>query len=149
MRAAPLLLILVAATAAEAQQQGSVQLSTDTQILSGDPQRRGQEHPFEPDFGMLWTQPATRFGQFQMELRASRRGDDIHLELPISLAEAVLGSKLQAPTPTGPVTCCWSSPTSPATPSAGTGSSPRWPRSSGRSSGTSSSSRRGSATVSR
>ncbi len=32
------------------------------------------------------------------------RGDDIHLELPISLAEAVLGSKVQAPTPTGPVT---------------------------------------------
>ena len=79
MRGAPLVLILVAATAAEAQQQGSVQLSTDTQILSGDPQRRGQEHPFEPDLGMLWTQPGTRFGQFQMELHGSRRGDDIHL----------------------------------------------------------------------
>ena len=41
-RGAALVLILAAATAAEAQQQGSVQLSTDTQILSGDPQRRGQ-----------------------------------------------------------------------------------------------------------
>ena len=79
MRGASLVLILVAATAAEAQQQGSVQLSTDTQILSGDPQRRGQEHPFEPDFGMLWTQPAARFGQFQMEVRGSRRGQDLHL----------------------------------------------------------------------
>jgi hypothetical protein len=79
VRGAPLVLILVAATAAEAQQQGSVQLSTDTQILSGDPQRRGQEHPFEPDLGMLWTQPATRFGQFQMELHGSRRGQDLHL----------------------------------------------------------------------
>jgi DnaJ-class molecular chaperone len=33
----------------------------------------------------------------------TRKGDDIHLELPISLAEAVLGAKLDVPTPTGPV----------------------------------------------
>jgi DnaJ-class molecular chaperone len=33
-----------------------------------------------------------------------REGDDIHLELPISLPEAVLGGKVQVPTPTGPVT---------------------------------------------
>jgi DnaJ-class molecular chaperone len=33
----------------------------------------------------------------------TREGDDIHLELPISLAEAVLGAKLDVPTPTGPV----------------------------------------------
>ncbi len=32
-----------------------------------------------------------------------REGDDIHLELPISLPEAVLGAKLDVPTPTGPV----------------------------------------------
>ncbi len=30
-------------------------------------------------------------------------GDDIHLELPISLPEAVLGAKLDVPTPSGPV----------------------------------------------
>ena len=42
--------------------------------------------------------------------------------------------------------CCWSSPTSPATPSAGTASSRRWPRSSARSSATCCSSRPGSAT---
>jgi DnaJ-class molecular chaperone len=31
----------------------------------------------------------------------SRKGDDIHVELPISLGEAVLGGKIRAPTPTG------------------------------------------------
>jgi DnaJ-class molecular chaperone len=34
----------------------------------------------------------------------TRKGDDIHLELPISLAEAVLGGKINVPTPSGPVT---------------------------------------------
>jgi DnaJ-class molecular chaperone len=33
----------------------------------------------------------------------TRKDDDIHLELPISLTEAVLGARLDVPTPTGPV----------------------------------------------
>ena len=33
----------------------------------------------------------------------SREGDDIHLELPVSLPEAVLGGRVEAPTPAGPV----------------------------------------------
>jgi len=32
-----------------------------------------------------------------------RKGDDIHIELPITLAEAVLGARIRAPTPTGVV----------------------------------------------
>ncbi len=33
----------------------------------------------------------------------TRAGDDIHLELPITLSEAVLGGEVPVPTPTGPV----------------------------------------------
>jgi DnaJ-class molecular chaperone len=34
----------------------------------------------------------------------TRKGDDIHVELPISLREAVLGGKISVPTPSGSVT---------------------------------------------
>jgi DnaJ-class molecular chaperone len=33
-----------------------------------------------------------------------RKGDDIHVELPVSLPDAVLGGKISVPTPDGPVT---------------------------------------------
>jgi DnaJ-class molecular chaperone len=38
------------------------------------------------------------------DTRFSRDGDDISLELPISLSEAVLGGRIRVPTPTGDVT---------------------------------------------
>ena len=72
-------LILAAAATAEAQQQGSVQLSSDTQLIQGNQTRRATERMWEPDFGALWTQPGVKFGQFQLEVHASRRGDDLHL----------------------------------------------------------------------
>ena len=34
----------------------------------------------------------------------TRQGDDIYLELPITLTEAVLGARIKVPTPTGVVT---------------------------------------------
>ena len=34
----------------------------------------------------------------------ARKDEDIHLELPVSLHEAVLGGPVSVPTPTGPVT---------------------------------------------
>jgi len=35
--------------------------------------------------------------------RFTRKGDDVHFELPVSLPEAVLGGRIEAPTPAGPV----------------------------------------------
>jgi cell division septation protein DedD len=71
--------LTVAAAATAAAQQGSLQISTDTQIVEGHAQRRLAERRFEPDFGVIWTQPGQRFSQLQVELRASRRGDELHL----------------------------------------------------------------------
>jgi cell division septation protein DedD len=65
--------------AASAQQQGAIPPSTETQVLSGSPARRVGERPYEPDAGLLWTQPGTRFGQFELESIATRRGSDLHL----------------------------------------------------------------------
>jgi DnaJ-class molecular chaperone len=34
----------------------------------------------------------------------TREGDDIHVEIPVTLTEAVLGGRINVPTPSGPVT---------------------------------------------
>ncbi len=76
--AASVLVLLVAAPA-EARQQGSIQLSSQTQVVQGDSERRGTENAFEPDFGVSLIQPQSRFGELQLEVRGTRRGNELHL----------------------------------------------------------------------
>jgi hypothetical protein len=64
---------------AGAQQQGSVQLSSDTQIVSGNGLRQAGEETIEPDAAVLWTEPGTSFGAFQLETHLTRRGDELHV----------------------------------------------------------------------
>ncbi len=59
-------------------QQGSLQIFTGAQTLRGDPSRFGGQNAFEPDLGISWLQPGSRFGVFQIELRGARRGDTLH-----------------------------------------------------------------------
>jgi cell division septation protein DedD len=60
-------------------QQGSVQISTAVQGVTGDPERLGGQHRIEPDFAISWLQPGSRFGIFQMEVRGTRRGKYLQL----------------------------------------------------------------------
>ncbi|HXW07309.1 MAG TPA: SPOR domain-containing protein [Vicinamibacterales bacterium] len=64
-------------TIAYAQRSG-VQVSGAAQVVSGDSQRRAGQEPFQPDFGVSWLRPGSRFGQFQMEIRATERRDRLH-----------------------------------------------------------------------
>lgn len=70
--------LLLPAVPARAQ-QGSVQVTAASQVVTGDPQRLAGQQGVEPDLGVVWLQPAKRFGLFELEVRASRRGDEPHL----------------------------------------------------------------------
>jgi hypothetical protein len=59
-------------------QQGSVQISSAVQTLRGEPSRFAGQNAFEPDLGVSWLQPGSRFGVFQIEIRGARRGDALH-----------------------------------------------------------------------
>ena len=59
-------------------QQGSLQISSAVQTLRGDQSRFAGQNAFEPDVGVSWLQPGSRFGVFQIELRGARRGDSLH-----------------------------------------------------------------------
>jgi sporulation related protein len=56
-------------------QQGSVQVTAATHTLTGDPVRTAGQPTFEPDLGVSWLKPGTRFGMFQMEIRGTSRDD--------------------------------------------------------------------------
>ena len=64
---------------AVAAQQGSVQIFTAAQGVTGSPDRTGGDHPVQPEFGASWLQPGARFGTFQIETRGSRRADRLHV----------------------------------------------------------------------
>lgn len=59
-------------------QQGTVQVTSAVQTLNGDPSRFAGQNAFEPDLGVSWLQPGSRFGIFQIEIRGARRGDAFH-----------------------------------------------------------------------
>jgi cell division septation protein DedD len=64
---------------AGAAQQGSLQVTAAAQSVQGDPRRTAGQSPLEPDVGVSWLQPRTRFGTLQIELRGTRRDEAPHL----------------------------------------------------------------------
>jgi len=69
--------LLVAAPAAA--QQGSVQITTASQVTTGDPERTGGLQGFQPDFGFTWFQPTTTWGTLNFDAHAVRGGNDPRL----------------------------------------------------------------------
>ena len=72
------LFALAASAAPAAAQQGSVQVTGSAQAVTGDPERLAGQARLEPDFAINWFQPRSG-GSLQMELRATRRGNEPHL----------------------------------------------------------------------
>jgi len=70
--------LLASGPTPSAAQQGSLQVSTAVQGVTGGSARLAGQNRLEPDFGVAWLQPGSRFGIFQIELRGARRGDEIH-----------------------------------------------------------------------
>jgi hypothetical protein len=73
------LLVTCLPAVAAAQQQGSIQISTDSQIVAGNAVRQAGQHTIDPDVAFRWTQPGTSFGQFELETHATRRDDKARL----------------------------------------------------------------------
>jgi cell division septation protein DedD len=71
--------LLAGVTAQASAQQGSLQISGSAQSTLGNSFRIGDQPRFEPDAGVSWFQPSSRFGAFQMEMRGTRRGREPHL----------------------------------------------------------------------
>jgi cell division septation protein DedD len=60
-------------------QQGSLQLSAAAQGVTGAPDRAAGQGAIEPDFGVTWLQPGSRFGTFQIDVRGTNRTGRAHL----------------------------------------------------------------------
>jgi cell division septation protein DedD len=59
-------------------QQGSLQISGAAQATTGEMQRGAGVGRLDPDLGVTWLQPGTRFGTLQLELRGTQRQDELH-----------------------------------------------------------------------
>ncbi len=66
------------ASAPVAAQQGSLQVSAAAQATTGEVQRGVGLGRLEPDLGVSWLQPGTRFGTLQLELRGTERHNELH-----------------------------------------------------------------------
>jgi cell division septation protein DedD len=77
----PVLLILVVAlllaTPAVAQ-QGSLQVNASAQASTGESARQNTLGQVEPDLGVTWLQPRTRFGTVQLEFHGTERKNELH-----------------------------------------------------------------------
>jgi hypothetical protein len=60
-------------------QQGAIHITGAAHSLSGDPARIGTQATFEPDVGVSWLRPGTRFGTLQIEIRGTTRDDLPHV----------------------------------------------------------------------
>ena len=77
----PVLLILVAAlllAAPAVAQQGSLQVNASAQATTGETARLNALGQVEPDLGVTWLQPGTRFGTVQLELHGTERRNEFH-----------------------------------------------------------------------
>ena len=85
-------LLLVALPAAAVARQESVQVSAAVHSLHGEPLRVGTQPTLEPDLGLSWLRPDTRFGTLRIELRGTTRDGRPHLgRAVLSLRDLTLG----------------------------------------------------------
>ncbi len=77
----PALLILVVAlllATPAAAQQGSLQVNASAQATTGETARLNALGQVEPDLGVRWLQPRTRFGTVQLEFHGTERKNELH-----------------------------------------------------------------------
>jgi cell division septation protein DedD len=72
-------LALAALPVPAAAQPGSVQVTAASHTVSGDPARTAGQAAFEPDIGVSWLRPGTRFRLFEIEMRGTSRDGQPHL----------------------------------------------------------------------
>ena len=78
MPAVLFLLVALVLAAPAAAQQGSLQVSASAQAVTAESSRLNAIGQVEPDIGVRWLQPGTRFGTVQLELRGTERKNEFH-----------------------------------------------------------------------